>query len=261
MNLSSKVLKERAKVSLKQDLGAAMAVYIIYMTIISVSTVPSAISNAMNVISSALDSQSDQFGINFLSFSITAPILTVVLSGFLSVGMARFYLNLADRKKAQISDLFSQIPHFGNVLVYMLLSTIFIFLWSLLFLVPGIIAALGYAMAPYILAEHPEISAPDALKMSKQMMKGNKGKLFRLQLSFIGLSLLCVLTFGIGYLFLFPYMQASVAEFFNEVSGKNIEKMQMAAAYGEQNINGTCNAQNNDIPTEANEDNSTREEL
>ena len=100
----------------------------------------------------------------------------------------------------------------------------FVSLWSLLFIIPGIVASFGYAMTPYILAEHPEISAIDALRMSKDMMKGNKGKYFCLQFSFIGWFILSMFTFGIGILFLSPYIQAANAEFFNEVSGKNAQR-------------------------------------
>ena len=99
-------------------------------------------------------------------------------------------------------------------------------------------------MAPYILAEHPEMSAMDAIKLSKDMMRGNKGRYFCLQLSFIGWILLSLLTFGIGILFLIPYMQAANAEFFNEVSGKNAQRgtFDPAAGYDNGGFNPGMNA-------------------
>lgn len=156
--------------------------------------------------------------------SIASPV-ALVLGGALTIGLSTYFLNNADRKKTDIADLFTPFKQqFGNSIIYFILQALFVMLWSLLFIIPGIIAAFGYAMAPYILAEHPEISASEALKMSKDMMKGNKGSFFCLQLSFIGWMILSMFTFGIGLFFLMPYMQAANAEFFNEVSGKNAQR-------------------------------------
>ena len=93
------------------------------------------------------------------------------------------------------------------------------FLWSLLFVIPGIVAGYSYAMTGYILAEHPELTASEAIEQSKQMMSGNRFRLFCLQFSFIGWDLLCALTLGIGNLWLRPYKQAAEAAFYREVSG------------------------------------------
>jgi uncharacterized membrane protein len=93
-----------------------------------------------------------------------------------------------------------------------------IILWSLLLVIPGIIAAYRYAMASYIMAQNPEIGALDAIERSKAMMNGNKLRLFCLQLSFIGWMLLSALTLGIGYIFLRPYMQAAYAAFYLDIS-------------------------------------------
>ena len=93
-----------------------------------------------------------------------------------------------------------------------------IFLWTLLFIIPGIIKAYSYAMVPYILAENPNLSTKEALDLSKKMMYGNKGRLFCLQISFIGWMILCALTLGIGYIFLAPYQKASEAYFYKDIS-------------------------------------------
>ena len=100
-----------------------------------------------------------------------------------------------------------------------LLRGIYVFLWSLLFVIPGIIATYRYAMASYILAEHPELPVNEAITRSKEMMQGNKFRLFCLIFSFIGWDFLCVLTFGIGNLWLTPYKKAAMADFYREVSG------------------------------------------
>ena len=96
-----------------------------------------------------------------------------------------------------------------------------IFLWTLLFIVPGIVAAFRYAMAPYVLAEHPELTASEAIEKSKQMMAGNKGRLFCLQLSFIGWFLLACLTWGVGFFFLAPYTKAAETGFYLDLTGRS----------------------------------------
>ena len=90
-------------------------------------------------------------------------------------------------------------------------------LWSFLFVIPGIIKIFEYAMIPYILAENPGISTKDAFALTKKMMRGNKFRLFKLNLSFIGWYILSFFTFGIGTLFLLPYVDAAKAEFYQEV--------------------------------------------
>ena len=88
----------------------------------------------------------------------------------------------------------------------------------LLLIVPGIIAVYRYALAPYLMAEDPEMGAMEAIEKSKELMKGNKWRLFCLQFSFIGWMLLSSLTFGLGNLALRPYQEAAYAAFYREVS-------------------------------------------
>lgn len=97
------------------------------------------------------------------------------------------------------------------------LRTIFIFLWSLLLFVPGIIKSLSYAMTNYILVDRPELSANEAINLSKDMMYGHRFDLFYLYLSFAGWYILCIFTFGIGTLWLMPYIQTAQASFYLDV--------------------------------------------
>lgn len=245
MNLSSSVLKERAKANLKNNYGNAIVVYLIFSVITSVVAGAGAVTSFSQMVPSMLEGDVTNFNITVSPMSSIGSIASLLLAGPLAVGMATFFLKIADGKDAQINDLFSQFNNFVNTFVYHLVSSIFIALWSLLFIIPGIIASFSYAMAPYILSEHPEIKAMDAIKMSKEMMKGHKGEYFILQLSFIGWFLLSILTCGIGFFFLSPYISAANAEFFNEVSGKNIQKAQ--AAQNDQQFggfNGSENGQN-----------------
>ena len=97
------------------------------------------------------------------------------------------------------------------------LMGLFIALWTLLFIIPGIIKMFSYAMTPFILEENPELTANEAIDRSRAMMKGHKFDLFWLLLSFIGWGILCALTLGIGTLWLTPYMQTSIASFYEDV--------------------------------------------
>lgn len=140
-----------------------------------------------------------------------------VLRGIISIGHDRFCLKLVDGEQAQFEDLFSVFDIFGSAFVLNLLIALKVFAWSLLFVIPGIIAAYRYSMATYIMAENPTIAPTEAIERSKALMDGRKGDLFCLDLSFIGWALLTVLTAGIGALWLTPYMAVSRAAFYRSL--------------------------------------------
>lgn len=128
-----------------------------------------------------------------------------------------FYQLYRERKLPALETLFIGFQDFGRILGTMFLMQLYIFLWTLLLVVPGIIKTCSYAMTPYILREHPELSYNAAIEKSMAMMNGHKMKFFLLYLSFIGWAILCLLTLGIGYLFLIPYMNTSVAAFYEDL--------------------------------------------
>ena len=140
-----------------------------------------------------------------------------VLRGSILIGHNRFCLKLVDGEEARFEDLFSGFDIFGNAFVLNLLIALKVFAWSLLFVIPGIVAAYRYSMATYILAENPNMQATEAIERSKALMDGRKGALFCLDLSFIGWALLAVLTAGIGNLWLVPYMTVSRAAFYRSL--------------------------------------------
>lgn len=142
-----------------------------------------------------------------------------VLGSVINVGYAKFNLNLVDKVEGTFENLFAYFSNWKTTVVARLLRSIYVVLWSLLFIISGIMASLSYAMTEYILAENPEMSASEAITLSKQMMDGNKWRLFCLDLSFIGWDILCGFSLGIGYLWLTPYKQAARAAFYREVSG------------------------------------------
>ena len=153
-------------------------------------------------------------------------LVPFLLGGVLQLGYARFLLKQHDGKTLDFNDLFSQFDRFGTGFAQDFLRTLYTFLWSLLLIVPGIIAALSYAMTPFILEEHPELTASEAIARSKTLMDGHKMDLFILNLTFLGWDILCALTANIGNLFLNPYKNAAYAVFYREISQPQTTKSQ-----------------------------------
>jgi uncharacterized membrane protein len=135
------------------------------------------------------------------------------------LGAAMFSLSMSRGKEARLEQIFEGFNRFGTALGAYLLMMIYVLLWTLLLIVPGIIAALGYSMTFYIIADDSSIKAEDALRKSKTMMDGFKLKLFYLHLRFFLLALLCILTLGIGFLWLIPYFHITMAKFYDDVKG------------------------------------------
>ncbi|WP_455582702.1 DUF975 family protein [Dysosmobacter sp.] len=146
-------------------------------------------------------------------------VVAVVIGGTVTMGYAKFNLNLVDRRDARLDDLFSRFSRLGDGFCMQFFRGLYIFLWSLLLIVPGIMAAYSYAMTPFILTENPDMTANEAISASKELMRGSRWRLFCLEFSFIGWGILCVLTLGIGSLWLKPYEQAAYAAFYREISG------------------------------------------
>lgn len=144
-------------------------------------------------------------------------LVIIAISGMIQLGYCRYLLNNEDYQYGQLNDLFSQKHRFTDGLIMSLLRSLFITLWSMLCGIPGIIARYAYAMTPFILLENPNVRPIDAIKQSKELMQGHKMDLFLLDLSFIGWNLLCILTLGIGYLWLIPYKNASYAAFYRSL--------------------------------------------
>lgn len=147
-------------------------------------------------------------------------LVVLLIGGVVELGYARFLLKQYDRRELQFSDLFSQFGRFGTGFAQQFLRTLFTALWALLLVIPGIIKSLSYSMTPFILEEHPEMTASQAIKASMRLMDGHKMDLFILNLSFIGWQILACMTFGIGFLFLNPYMNAAYAVFYRSISGR-----------------------------------------
>ena len=153
----------------------------------------------------------------------TLNFVHFILGGVIRQGYCIYLLKQYDHRDPQTNDLFSQFDHFGDAFCLKFLQGLFIFLWSLLLIFPGIMKAYAYSMAPFIMAENPNMTAREALQASEELMYGHKMDLFILELSFIGWGLLSALTLGIGSLWLNPYMQAAHAAFYRNLSYVTVE--------------------------------------
>ena len=146
--------------------------------------------------------------------------LALIVGGPLNLGLAIVSLKVVNEESVEIKDVFSGFYNFGNAIVLYLVNSLFIFLWSLLLIVPGIIKSYSYSMSFYIMAAHPEISASEARNRSMELMAGNKMRLFKLHLSYLGWFLLSILTCGILLLWVMPRIDAATAAFYQEISGE-----------------------------------------
>ena len=145
--------------------------------------------------------------------------LSILVFNPLIVGGQRFFLQNS-RGDGDLKYLGAGFKDdWGNVVLVMFLKNLFLILWGLLFIIPGIIKAYSYRMVPYILKEHPELSGTQAITLSRKMMNGHKWDTFVLDLSFLGWILLSVLTVGILTVFYVgPYINATDAELYEAIS-------------------------------------------
>ena len=157
-------------------------------------------------------------------FLFLAWIPMLLVCGAVDLGLATFFINLAEQERLIFEEGFSGFKNIVKAMGVYFFRGLFIFLWSLLLIVPGIIAAIRYSQAFFILKENPEIPVMDAVKRSSEMMRGYKTDYFLLQLSFIGWGILCLFTFGIGFLWLTPYVKTSNAVFYRELKKTCSEK-------------------------------------
>ncbi|MEN8125175.1 MAG: DUF975 family protein [Bacteroidota bacterium] len=146
-----------------------------------------------------------------------SSLILLFIAGPLAVGISVFSLKLSRNEEARFEQIFEGFYKLKTSIIAYLLVVLFIFLWMLLLIIPGIIAAISYSMTFYIIAEDDSIEPMDAIDKSKIMMDGYKLKYFYLGLRFFGLALLCILTLGIGFLWLIPYAHVTFAKFYDDI--------------------------------------------
>lgn len=151
----------------------------------------------------------EDWGGNLLSLFVTPPI---------GVGLALFFLNIHSGNKLEIKTIFNPFKDvwLNSVLAYFMMIVI-ILIGFLLFFIPGVIATLMFSQVLYIIAEDNKIDPYNALVKSKKMMEGNKWKLFKIMLIILLLAIVCILTLGIGFIWLAPYQNAVYAKFYNVI--------------------------------------------
>ena len=224
--LKSKELRGKAWDSLKGKYWMAFAVILVTGLICSVGnffvSFGQDLSEVIGMVDPAEMDSTMLIGALFLNgvviiSAIIGALFNIFVTDAITVGVSNYFIKNTDSKPA-FKDAFSgfKVKYIRNIGTLLLVG-IKTVLWTFLFIIPGIIKSYEYAIIPYILADDPEISSKDAFKKAKEMMTGNKWRLFKLNFSFIGWFVLCVLTLGIGTLFLIPYINAATAEFYVEL--------------------------------------------
>ncbi len=156
-----------------------------------------------------------------LVIGIAVLAISILISNVVLVGKKRYFLKktIWDHE-AGIGELFSGFREgYGNLVLAMFRRDISILLWSLLFLIPGVIKSYEYYMVPYLLAVDPLLSWEEARKRSSDMMEGNKFSVFILELSFIGWDIAGLLLCGVGQIFVYPYKEMVYAELYRTLTG------------------------------------------
>ena len=151
--------------------------------------------------------------------AVTFGIGSIILAGPLMYGCYKLFLKQArDHQLMNFAGMFDGFTEdFGQNLLLALMNFIFVMLWSMLFVIPGIVKYYAYSMAYYIKVDHPEMKWNECLKARQEMMKGHKMDRFVLDLSFIGWMFVGALCFGIGLLWVIPYYRATEAQFYESV--------------------------------------------
>jgi len=228
-------LKREAREVLKKCYPTALAVTVITAVLNNTGKVSGAISESIPSLSGklgglAVASELDLAAVIILLavtvFSaLFGSVLMMLISGPIKVGECRYFLE-GTQYRFDIKNILHGFVcgKYINILFTLVIKEIFVFLWSLLFIIPGIIKGYAYCMAPYILAENPNIPAKQVIDISCRMTKGHKFDIFMLELSFIGWYILGALAFGIGTVFVLPYGRASMAQMYLALRSDALDK-------------------------------------
>ena len=219
--MDSKTLKQRALNNLQGCWGVSVAVALVALLLGGLNNGASFRVNIDAEVLELLPPMVVSLITAYASVMGMLGFVQFIIGGTVNLGFTRFLLDQHDGNELNFRTLFSQFDRFGVGFLQSFLRGLYIFLWSLLLIVPGIVKTYSYAMTPYILADHPEMTANEAITASRQLMDGHKGELFWLRLSFFGWVLLNIFTLGIGSLFLNPYMNAAEAAFYRQLVSEN----------------------------------------
>jgi uncharacterized membrane protein len=170
-------------------------------------------------------------GVTFVYFLITMiagspkylKVVGFVIGGPMALGYQIFLLKLIRKSGVSFGLLFEGFSNFLTALGAYLLMVLFVILWMLLLIVPGIVAAMSYSLTWFIIADNPDIGPLQAIRKSKAMMQGHKWKLFYLSCRFWAWILLGIVTAGIAFLWIVPYMVASFSHFYQDLLDNTAE--------------------------------------
>ncbi|MBQ6893533.1 MAG: DUF975 family protein [Clostridia bacterium] len=151
---------------------------------------------------------------------MSSSVVSVFLAAPFNLAIAMIYINITNGIEPQIADTFKGFKKYWKAVGVYFFIELFTSLWALLFIIPGIVKWYSYSMAPYILAENPEMGPLDAIRKSKEMMDGHKGDLFGLHISFIGWFLLTIVSCGVASIWCIPYLEAATANFYKQLKGE-----------------------------------------
>jgi uncharacterized membrane protein len=144
-------------------------------------------------------------------------LLSILINGPIVLGYCRYFLIMARGEEPPFEIVFSGFSDFKRALSTYIITSIFILLQLLLLIIPGLIAIYSYSLVYLILIDYPDLTTQEAIELSKKMMYGHKERLFYLQLRLFGYAILCILTLGIGFLWLVPYAQVCKSIFYDDV--------------------------------------------
>ena len=153
-------------------------------------------------------------------------VASIIITPAFALSIIRVYLDVVKGNHPQVGDAFCGFEDFWSAFKLTFLTGLFTFLWSLLFIIPGIVKSISYSMSMYILAENKGKPALECINESKAMTNGHKMDLFVLSLSFIGWGLLCAITFGIAGIWVVPYVQATYTNAYNSLKPIVVEDEQ-----------------------------------
>lgn len=165
------------------------------------------------------------------------PFGGLIVGGPFALGSAIFFLRMTRGEQAEVKNVFDGFKeNFGNSVGAYILMIIITLLGFLLLIIPGIIALLAMSQTFRIMKDNPGLGATEALQKSHEMMKGHRMEYFLLNLSFIGWALLCLLTFGIGFLVLAPYVSATNAVYYDYLSNQHSKEIDQLGSHLETNV-------------------------
>ncbi len=163
--------------------------------------------------------------ISIVIMSAIASIIALIINPALLFGFNMYSLKFSRNQEVEFNSFFDGFKYFRKAFNTYYLRSIYTFLWSLLLIIPGIIKSISYSQTLFILSDNKDLSANEAITKSMEMMDGYKMKYFQLQLSFIGWVILGILTLGIGYLWLAPYIYVSNAKFYEDLKNSQSNKI------------------------------------